>query len=531
MSSYKKIKNDIVVDGLFALLVAANLIIGFLLVVHIPYSYPFGGPDELMHLSMAEYIAKHLSWPNWDSKEVVRNAYGVSYSAGGSIVYWLHGLTYKIFGHHRIGAFMLLMLYLVLSVFFYRKNKLSGFLLLAALFPQTLFIFSYVNSDSGTIISALLMGMGVALFLVGNRSIKNMLLFFLFAGFAVTARQHLWAIAFVTFIWALMYNRKVLLGYNKKAWLYAFLIGLLPASWWFITSYFANDGDLLGVFTNAKSIAKFSQGDLPSLSREWHDISTIDFFSETFKSLYANWGWLAFGLDVYAYVCVGILVFVIMAISARYIDKKIFIFLIVLVLINLGFMLVYSTFYDYQAQGRYLFPSLYIIIGILATIFTIQKVDSKPLLIMLILLSTLNTACSTKLLMTSYMDMFIEKPVRWHPKTIEFDNNAVHHIDQVDMIGGKVLVRGWIYDGKNGKVFDDVYLVFKQNGKYYKAALDQEKRPDVARVFNNPKLVPSGFSAKMIDVGSLEKGAYHILIGVSKDNKIGLVDPKIPFKL
>ena len=65
-----------------------------ILIWHIPYTFPFGGPDELMHLSMADYISKHLSWPRWDSLEVVRNDYGVSYNAGGSIVYWLHGLSH-----------------------------------------------------------------------------------------------------------------------------------------------------------------------------------------------------------------------------------------------------------------------------------------------------------------------------------------------------------------------------------------------------------------------------------------------------
>ena len=161
------------VNILFILLIIAYAFLGQLLIWEIPYSFPFGGPDELMHLSMADYIAQHLSWPQWDSKEVVRNAYGVSYSAGGSIVYWLHGLSYKIFGHHRIGAFLLLLVYLALTIFMYRKNKLSGFLLLAGLLPQTLFIFSYVNSDAGTIVTALLLGISVGFFVTGEDKIKN----------------------------------------------------------------------------------------------------------------------------------------------------------------------------------------------------------------------------------------------------------------------------------------------------------------------------------------------------------------------
>jgi hypothetical protein len=108
--------NNTLINAIFILSILTYVVLGQVLLWNIPYSFPFGGPDEPMHLSMAEYIARHLSWPQWDSTEVARNAYGVSYSPGGSIVYWLHGLSYKLFGHHRIGAYILLLLYLLLSI-------------------------------------------------------------------------------------------------------------------------------------------------------------------------------------------------------------------------------------------------------------------------------------------------------------------------------------------------------------------------------------------------------------------------------
>ena len=59
------------INTLFILLIIAYAILGYFLLWELPYTFPFGGPDEPMHLSMANYIAEHLSWPQWDSKEVI----------------------------------------------------------------------------------------------------------------------------------------------------------------------------------------------------------------------------------------------------------------------------------------------------------------------------------------------------------------------------------------------------------------------------------------------------------------------------
>ncbi len=512
------------INTIFILLIIVTMVLGQLLIWKIPYSFPFGGPDELMHLSMADYIAQHLSWPNWDSSEVVRNAYGVSYSAGGSIVYWLHGLSYKLFGHHRIGAFLLLILYLSLSIFMYRKNKLAGFLLLAGLLPQTLFTFSYVNSDAGTIITALLLGMSVGLFVTGEDKVKNFLILLFFAGLAVTARQHLWAIALLTLIWALVYKRKVLYQYDKKIWILAIFLGVLPASWWFITSYLANAGDILGVFTNAKSIMKFGNPDLPSLARDWSDLSIIDFLYGTLISLYANWGWMSFSLDNYEYIIVAILTVSIVVLLYKNIDKKIFIFFCMLLAANFGFMLLYSTFYDYQAQGRYLFPSIYIILGMISTILVNKKVFSKMLLVLLILLAVQNTYFSTKLTLFSYFDVFLEKPILLDKQSEKYYTSTAFHIDQLQIIDKKFFIRGWAFDRKNTKPFKEIQLILKNNEAFYKVELENMTRQDVADAFKNNDLISSGFFASMINLKQVKKGTYILLFSVEVDNKVMLVD-------
>jgi len=41
------------VNGIFIFLLLSYAALGWFLVWHIPYTFPFGGPDEPMHLSMA----------------------------------------------------------------------------------------------------------------------------------------------------------------------------------------------------------------------------------------------------------------------------------------------------------------------------------------------------------------------------------------------------------------------------------------------------------------------------------------------
>ena len=391
--------------------------------------------------------------------------------------------------------------------------------------PQTLFTFSYINSDVGTIIAALLFGLSVGLFVSGENNRKNFFLLLFFAGLTITAKLHLWAIAFLTLVWAVVYKRKVLFTYNKKIWIYALIAGFIPASWWFITSYFANDGDILGIFTSAKAIAKFGTPDLPSLAREWVNFSMSDFLQSTLLSFYANWGWLTLSLENYEYILVAVVTLLIVITLYQKIDKKIFIFFLMLLLANFAFMIVYSVAYDYQAQGRYLFPSFYIILGMITVILINKKVFSKILLSLLILLSMQNLYFSTKLTLFSYVDAFLEKPVLWTNTPIEkYNQNAEFHIDGFQITQGKLSMRGWAYDATEKRSFDAIYLVFKKEDTYYKVNLQNESRPDVAAAFGNSHLNASGFSAKLIDLQVLPKGMYKYLFAVELDKEVKFID-------
>lgn len=518
------------INILFFIIIAIYSILGLQLIWNIPYTYPFGGPDEAMHISMAEYISKHLSWPHWDSKELLRNAYGVSYSTGSSIVYWIHGIFYKIFEYHRMGSFFLLILYLLLTTFFFIKNKISGLILLAALLPQTLFVFSYVNSDGGTILTALLFGVSIGLFLHDSYNKKYLLLLFFFAGLTVTARQHLWAVSFFSFLFILFYKRDVIKYYykqNRSIIILSLFLALLPASWWFVTSFISNDGDILGVFTNVKSIKMFSTGDLPSLARDWKDFSVYPFLKGTLISLYANWGWLSLNLPSYAYWIIGIIFTISAILLYKFINKPIKVFIAFVIIINFILMIIYSVFYDYQAQGRYLFPSIYIAIGLLSFYFLKKDINSKKLQLVLMVFIFLNLLFTIKLTLENYSNIFLKEPEIKQKTTYSFYPDAKLNIDKLEIVKNKLFISGWAYDKKTDTPFSKISFILEHKDIQYEIPLKKQERIDIVNAFKNPHLKKAGFLVKNITLKQIEKGAYEFYFIAHKNNKDYVISKKM----
>jgi hypothetical protein len=203
-----------------------------------------------------------------------------------------------------------------------------------------------------------------------------------------------------------------------------------------------------------------------------------------------------------------------------------------LVLANFGFMILYSVAYDYQAQGRYLFPSIYIILGMITTILVNKKIFSKVLLTLLILFSIQNIYFSTKLTLFSYVDVFLEKPTLWkNPPELKYNKNAQFNIDGFQMTDGKLSMRGWAYDSIKNNAFDEIYLVLRNNTTYYKITLQKEVRTDVATAFNNKALITSGFTVKLIDMTILPKGIYQYLFATSLDDEVMFIDMKNKLKI
>lgn len=510
MYDYILKNKTIFIDVLFTFLIVFYLLLGMVLVFNIPYGFPYGGPDEPMHISMAIEILNNMHWPDWDSVHLLRSDYGVSYSTGSSIVYWLHAFTYGLFQSHRLGSYILFIAYLLINTLAYRKNRIAGYFMLAFLFPQVIFVFSYVNADVGTMLTALLFGLSVAFFVFNEKKYSNLLYVFFFAGLSITGRQHLWLLSFIILIIVLFIYRKAILEYSIKKLLLLVVIGLLPASWWFITSYLHNDGDILGIFTNAKSIVEFSQPNLPTLARQWIDINLYDFFKSLFSSLYATWGWMNIQLTSYSYLLILVIILFVLSELRLYLSKKIVFISIILFIVNILLLIVYSVFYDYQPQGRYLFPSIFLIIGLVVGSIIFKNINSNRFLIILIVLSLINVFNSVRLASNNYISNFwaIPTKIRIYNESVYNNYNLV--IDSFIVDKNKLSVNGWAYDTKNNKPFESISLIITNSNNTYEINLKSKEREDVAAAFKKDGLLDSGFYLSSININSIKKGKYSV---------------------
>ena len=480
-------------DTLFILFIIIYLFLGLYLILNIPYGTLYGGPDESIHLSLAEYISKHHHWAYWNDPELIRHPVGVSYTTGSSIIYWLHGLSFELFQHHRIGAYLMLVIYLSTASLIYLRNKVAGLFILATLLPQTLFITSYVNSDSGTLITALLFGLAAANFTHSPENKYSFILLFMAAGFTVTARQSLWPISLATLLMVVFFFRSVILQFPKHTLLIAFFIALLPSSWWFYTSYTYNDGDFLGVFTTSKSILQFGRPDFSPeiLARPWDEIILKDFIISIWKSIYGMWGWMYVSLSLKIYLVATIVLLTMYITTLKHIALKTLFISVIILLINFLFMLIYSTSYDYQAQGRYMFPSMYVIIGLTAGTLLFKQIKSRITTIIAIIAIIMNIFITLHIISNHYYTRIqTQAPA---PNNIQPINLGQITIDQLSYSDDRkhLILNGWAVDISNRSLFEEI--IIQVNNSYFKANYLQH-REDVASHFNNEQYKKSGFS-------------------------------------
>jgi hypothetical protein len=76
--------------------------------------------------------------------------------------------------------------------------------------------------------------------------IEDFYFFLIMSGACMLSKYHMWGIGFVAFTYALFVTRRSILHLPPKTLFAAFFLAVLIASWWPITSYFANDGDIIG---------------------------------------------------------------------------------------------------------------------------------------------------------------------------------------------------------------------------------------------------------------------------------------------
>lgn len=378
---------------------------------------PFGeGPDEINRFRVVWYIAQNGTLPRGDDPAVLIPGYGGSYAFQPMLTYILQGyllwflrLFTDRFDVLLISARLVNAAFGLGAAFYARKlskmlfpDRLSQwvFSCLAVFLPQSIFIHTYVNTDSCAIFSVMMM---LTEALVGLRDgFRRPACIRLAAGIVLCALSYYNAYgavlaAILLFISAFV--REIPAGSIlpdgtafPKARLHIRLLPLLKkgllisafvavgAGWWFLRNAVLYDGDFLGITARNICVIQTSMPDYhPLLRTTYQDMGVsilsmvfeTDFFILLCRSFVAMFGPMSLPTHYYIYISyywmfgIGLIAAAIpvgQGLYLTWLDRGHRFFtnfvMVLSCLIPIFLCVIYSYTWDFQPQGRYLLPML-----------------------------------------------------------------------------------------------------------------------------------------------------------------------------
>lgn len=236
----------------------------------------FGNPpDEHARYLIPKYICDNGRIPTGFEEEVRIPDYGFSYGLYNVFPYIVQGLTMRLvsmftnseyillytarFVNVISGTLMAVVVYLLAKRLFQDKRFLWIFCFAVMYLPQSLFMHTYVNTDSMCLLSTAMMLLGlVGAYQEGFNKANSL---WLCAGIIICALSYYNAYGYILssillFIVYFLHKKDGRWHYNWKKMLKTgsiiSVIVLLGIGWWFIRSYLLFDGDFIGLQTRDK---------------------------------------------------------------------------------------------------------------------------------------------------------------------------------------------------------------------------------------------------------------------------------------
>lgn len=383
--------------------------IGFLVLVFIGLLLwmvvqPLGStPDEKMRYSIAQYIYVHNQLPKGGEAEILDHSWGFSYAFQPILPYIIACGFMKIaalfFQENYfllLSARMVSVICGVITAYFICKiakrvfdNKATRwmFIFLAALWPQGLFVHTYVNTDSMALMSTAMMFYAWLIGLETRWNRKSCIL--LAIGISLCALSYYNAYGFILSSMLLFVGSFVVKKEQKwtlswqdmlKKGIFISVLVLILAGWWFIRSGILYHGDFLGLATRNKFAEVYAREDLkPSrhatyLKQGYSIIYMLlhsNFIILTCRSYIAMFGNMTLPIYNWIYrVYYGFSVLAVIGLVLPVRNREFFSWLekerrlllyscmtLAIIIPNaLNLWAAYS--YDYQPQGRYSLPML-----------------------------------------------------------------------------------------------------------------------------------------------------------------------------
>ena len=413
----KKTFNPFILLCYFAL----YLILGLSLLIKQPFGNP---PDEFNRYLIPQYIAEHGTLPNGYEESIRIPGYGFSYAFQPILPYMLQGyamrlvklfteseaaLLYTARGVNLLLGLLMAYVVLLLSRQWFQDRRFGWiFAFLVTFLPQSLFVHTYVNTDSCCMLSIALMLYGLTLGLKDGFSGASCVI--MAAGIILCALSYYNAYGYILSCillfcaFFLSFSRHGQSGAARNPFFPAFSPGeahfdwrnflkkggfisaivLCGIAWWFIRSALLYEGDFLGLQTRSDcallhAIPEFHPETRVTWQNQgyslWDMLKNSDFLNLSILSFIGMYGPMTMVTSIWVYrfykalFGLGVLFCMLLPLSParRRAPKRparrwlhIFFHMNMAFCILMPFILslVYSYSTDYQPQGRYLLPAL-----------------------------------------------------------------------------------------------------------------------------------------------------------------------------
>lgn len=372
-------------------------------------------PDEHARYLVPQYICEHGALPNAYDEEVRIPGYGSSYALYNVLPYIFMGMVMRFvklftdsepyllysarFVNVLFGTLMALAVRKLANRIFdeeAKKIRLDWlFCFLVMFMPQSLFLHTYVNTDSLAMFSTVLILYALVSIYQDGFHVLNSGLLCIGVIFCVLSYYNAYSYIVSAVLLCLAYFFKTAsekplhktgkgslrISYDWKNMLRHALpitaVILFGTAWWFIRSYILYDGDILGFRTAEKMMELYAVDKVNPLTsmtyREmgytpWQMIRETDYLTVAYASFVGAYGSLSIFANIWIYRfyklffyggLLGYLV-TIPLYRQRHEGKRLFFHAnLVFCILTPVFLTVYYAYTsDFQAQGRYMMPML-----------------------------------------------------------------------------------------------------------------------------------------------------------------------------
>jgi len=369
-------------------------------------------PDEKAHWAAASYFqdSTHKYNDSLDQNAVKLSQhpeYKYSYLSSKEITHYFLGRISRVFlGFHHIEYFktarlinlVFFSLCILILILMIREHSVLVFSFFSI--PQVWYIASYVNGDSIPLSLFILMAALLIKISLRKISFRTNLIISLLATLILlilfyTKPNYILPALFLYVISFVKLSSLRLPHLNKLI-----LFFIIISTCFVAISPLSNN-----IQTNF--LNKFNQNSFHALMKM--TVNT-QWYYDSFRSFLGGYGWMMYFHDTYILMIVNLIIISISAFMSSTSRLKSFCFITITILIPLTQSLYFSTFSDYQPQGRYLFP----VIPMLIYVFSIQSYKPIMNFTQIILVSLFSFFIFISFILTCHSNILSASVFKWY---------------------------------------------------------------------------------------------------------------------